>query len=409
MELKKTMTNFFKKNLNTILIGFVTSLITFVVLFGSTFAFLLSDKSGLEKYFKSNKTIFVEESGVVDIIEKVNPAVVSIVVTKDVPKIEKYFENLDPFGGSLFDLFNFGIPRYRQNGTEKQEVGGGSGFFVSANGMVVTNKHVVDDVSADYTIITSDGKKHTAKILAKDSVLDIAVLKVDGKNFPYLEFGDSDNLKLGQTVIAIGNALGEFKNSVSVGVISGLSRSITAGDFFGKSEILENVIQTDAAINPGNSGGPLLNVSGQVIGVNVAVDRAAENIGFALSSNSVKNIVESVRKNKEIVRPYLGIRYIPINIELKEANSLPVDYGVLVQRGENSNELAVIPGSPADKAGIEENDIILEIDGKKLDENKSLSLIIGQKKVGDTVRLKIIHNSVEKEVNIRLEKAPQNL
>ena len=397
------MFSFIRKNKSTIFVSFVTSLLVFTLLLVATYVLFYTNNAVLEKYLGLNKGVFVENSEVVDIVEKVNPAVVSIVVTKDVPKIERYFENFSPFGG---DIFNFSIPRYRENGKEKQEIGGGSGFFVSQDGMVITNKHVVDDATAEYTVITSANKKYNAKILAKDSVLDVAVLKIEDTKVPFLEFGDSDRLKLGQTVIAIGNALGEFKNSVSVGVVSGLSRSITAGDFLGRSELLENVIQTDAAINPGNSGGPLLDVSGRVIGVIVAVDRASENIGIALSGNAVSQIVESVKKNKEIVRPYLGVRYISINAELKEANDLQVDYGVLVQRGENPTELSFITGSPADKFGIEENEIILEIYGIKLDENKSLSLIIGQKKVGETVKLKIIHDGGEKDVEVKLEKYP---
>ncbi len=354
------------------------------------------------------------DAGVVSIVERAKPAVVSIVITKDVPKIEQYYREYDPFGGGFFDDFFGGgfrmrIPEQRQNGTEKQEVGGGSGFFVSADGLVVTNRHVVDDEQAEYTVLTNDGKKYSAKVLAKDSALDIAVLQVDEKNLPYLSFGNSDALKLGQTVIAIGNALAEFRNSVSVGVVSGLSRSITAGDGFGRSELLDNVIQTDTAINPGNSGGPLLNLLGEVIGVNVAVQRGAENIGFALSSNTIKGIIDSVKEKGEIVRPYLGLRYVQINGILQEKNNLSVDYGVLVQRGESPEELAVLPGSPADKAGIVENDIILEVDGVRLTEGKSLASAIRQKQVGQTIKVKLLHRGKEKIVDIKLEKAPKDL
>lgn len=352
-----------------------------------------------------------EESRIVDIAEKANPAVVSIVVSKDVPVIEQYYQNVNPFGdsffGNPFGNMGFQVPHQRQNGTEKKEVGGGSGFFVSADGFIVTNKHVVDDEKAEYTVLTNDGKKYDAKVLAKDSALDVAILKVEGNDFKYLSFGNSDALKAGQTVIAIGNALAEFRNSVSVGVVSGLSRSITAGDMFGKAEQLEGVIQTDAAINPGNSGGPLLDIKGQVIGINVAVQQGAQNIGFALSANTVKNIVDSVQKNGEIIRPYLGMRYIPITDSLKKKNNLTVDYGMLVSRGETPEDLAVIPGSPADKAGIVEDDIVLEVDGLKLDEKQSLASIIRQKEVGQTVKLKLLHKGKEKIVEVKLEKAPK--
>jgi serine protease Do len=361
------------------------------------------------------RDVVSEESRVIDVVEKASPAVVSIVITKDVPVIEQYYQEFDPFSDDFFkDFFGdrgfkFQIPQQKQNGTEKREVGGGSGFFISADGYIVTNKHVVDDDKAEYTVLTNDGKKYDAEILAKDSTLDVAILKVKGSGFPYLSFGDSDKLKSGQTVIAIGNALAEFRNSVSVGVVSGLSRSVVAGDMFGRSEQLEGVIQTDAAINPGNSGGPLLDIAGKVIGVNVAVSRGAENIGFALTSNTVKSIADSVKEHGEIVRPYLGVRYTQITENLKKKNNLTIDYGVLVSRGETPEDLAVIPGSPADKAGIVENDIILEIDGVKLEQGKSLASIIRQKDIGQIVKLKILHKGSEKEVEVKLEKVPKDI
>ena len=257
--------------------------------------------------------------------------------------------------------------------------------------------------------MTNDGKKYTAKILAADSTLDVAILKIEGKEFPYLSFADSDTIKLGQTAIAIGNALAEFQNSISMGIVSGLSRSITAGDGSGGStEQLEGVIQTDAAINAGNSGGPLLDIRGNVIGVNVAVQNNAENIGFALPSNMVKGIADSVRQYGEITRPYLGVRYTQITDAIKKKNDLSVDYGVLISQGATDDELAVIPGSPADKAGIVENDIILEIDGVKLEDGKSLTSIIRQKKVDQTITLKIQHRGDEKEIKVQLEKAPKS-
>lgn len=256
--------------------------------------------------------------------------------------------------------------------------------------------------------MTKDNKKYTAKIIAKDKTLDVAVLKIDGNNFSYLTFADSDTLKLGQTAIAIGNALAEFQNSISMGIISGLSRSITASDGNGSAEQLEGVIQTDAAINPGNSGGPLLDLKGNVIRVNVAIENSANSIGFALLSNVVKSVVDSVMKNGDIVKPYLGVRYTQINSDVKAKNNLSVDYSVLISRGTANGELAVIPGSPADKAGIVENDIILEINGVKLVSDKSLISIIRQKKVDQTITLKVIHDGATKEVKVKLEKAPNN-
>ena len=248
--------------------------------------------------------------------------------------------------------------------------------------------------------------KYNAEVVAVDEVLDIALLKIDATGLSSLSFGNSDVLKLGEPVIAIGNALGEYRNTVSTGVLFGLSRSIVAGDTSGQSEVLENVIQTDAAINPGNSGGPLLNLAGEVIGINVAVARGSENIAFALPANTVKTSVESMKQNGRVIRPYLGVRYTPITASLKEKNKLSVDYGVIVLRGAQPDELAVIPGSPADKAGIVENDILIEVDGVKLDEEHSLSSLIRLKKVGDTISIKLLHKGEEKTLSIKLEEMP---
>lgn len=349
-----------------------------------------------------------EDSAVISSVEKASPSVVSIVITKDVPKIDDFFSNPffdDPF----FNPFGFNQKQQQQapsqGETEKKEIGGGTGFIVDQDGYIVTNKHVVQDTDAEYTVIMNDGKKIEAKVLARDPYQDLAILKVDANKLPVVELGDSDSLKIGQTVIAIGNSLGEFRNTVSKGIISGLKRDVNAGDGNGQSELLSEVIQTDAAINPGNSGGPLLNIKGQVVGINVAMAEGAENIGFAVPVNQVKEILQSVKENGRIVTPYLGIRYVVINDQLKSDNNLPVDYGALVVRGENVTDLAVIPGSPADKAGITENDIVLEIDGKKINNDNDLAKIIRQHKVGDTVTLKVWSKGQEKNVQIKLEEA----
>ena len=362
--------------------------------------------SATEKIIEK-QSIFSQDSFVIDAVKKTNPAVVSIIISQQVPKYETYIDpnqQTNPFG-DLFPGFNFNIPQYRQNGTEKKDIGGGSGFFVSSDGLIVTNKHVVDQKNVEYTVFTNDGKKHNAKVIARDPVLDIALIKIEGTNLPYLSLGNSDSLQVGQSVIAIGNALTEYRNTVSVGVVSGLSRSITAGDNFGNTEVLDHVIQTDAAINPGNSGGPLLNLSGEVIGVNVAIAQGSQNIGFALPINSVKGVIESVKSTGKIVRPYLGVRYVVIDAVMKDKNNLTVDYGVFVKMGATTSDLAVIPGSPADKAGIMENDIILEIDGIKLDDKTSLSSVIRGKTVGQVINLKILHKGAEKTIQATLEVA----
>ncbi|HEV7424148.1 MAG TPA: trypsin-like peptidase domain-containing protein [Candidatus Paceibacterota bacterium] len=365
-----------------------------------------NDVQATEKILEK-QAIFSQEHFVIDAVKKTNPAVVSIIISKEVPKYETYIDpnqQTNPFG-DMFPGFSFNIPQYRQNGTEKKDIGGGSGFFVTSDGLIVTNKHVVDTTGATHTVFTNDGKKHDAKVIARDPVLDIALIKVEGSGFPYLSLGDSDSLEIGQSVIAIGNALGEYRNTVSVGVVSGLARSITAGDNSGGSEVLDHVIQTDAAINPGNSGGPLLNISGQVIGVNVAIAQGSQNIGFALPINSVKGAIDSVKSTGKIVRAYLGVRYVAIDAQLQQKNNLTVDYGVLVKAGTTAADLAVIPGSPADKAGIVENDIILEVDGVKLDDKTSLASVIRGKSIGQVIKLKILHKGVEKTVPVTLEAA----
>ncbi|HBE90875.1 MAG: hypothetical protein A3G57_03145 [Candidatus Andersenbacteria bacterium RIFCSPLOWO2_12_FULL_45_8] len=403
---------------------------------GAVMIMLIQNSPQTAKFFQSDQPLIPEtltqdeaadgsifapdgdsECSIVKAVERANPAVVSIVVTRDVPIIERYYQDspevpFDPlndfFGGNnFFSPFNLRVPQYRQNGTQKQEIGGGSGFIVSADGLIVTNKHVVDQEGAEYTVFRNDGTKFDAQVLAKDTVNDLAIIKIEGNDLPFLEFADSDNLKVGQTAIAIGNALAEFRNTVSVGVISGLARSITAGDNMGQSEQLDEVIQTDAAINPGNSGGPLLSLGGQVIGVNVAVALGSENIGFALPANVAKETLESVVRTGKIERAYIGVRYTMITPALVEKNKLSVNYGALVVRGASAEELAVVPGSPADKAGLVEGDILLEIDGVKIEGSKTLSSLVQKRKVGETLNLKLLSKGQEKTTNVTLETAPE--
>lgn len=352
--------------------------------------------------------VSAHERAVIQTVQAAQPAVVSIIVTKDVPIVEQYFEEVPGFFNNPFGSpFNFQIPRLRERGTQEQQIGGGSGFLISSDGMIVTNRHVVNDEEAAYTVFLNDGNKYDAEVVAIDPTNDVAIVKIEGNNFPFLEFANSEQLQVGQTVIAIGNALGEFQNTVSTGVVSGLARSIIAGNELGQAEQLDEVIQTDAAINPGNSGGPLLDLTGKVVGVNVAVALGSENIGFALPSNVVKAASDSVKETGRIIRPYIGVRYIPINAEIQQTNNLSVDYGVLVVRGENAEQLAVVPGSPANKAGIVEGDIILEMDGQRITEETSLAQMLRDKKVGDQVRLKVLSAGQEKEVTVTLEDYPQ--
>ncbi len=344
------------------------------------------------------KTQVVDESSaIIDTVAKTKDAVVSIVISKDVPVFENY--KYDPFG----DGFMFPFYQRKQVGTQKQEVGAGTGFFVSDDGTIITNKHVVSDTDAQYTVILNNDDKYDAKVLDRDPYLDIAVIKVDYKPKTFISLGDSLKLKVGQRVIAIGNSLGQFSNTVSEGIISGLSRSIVAGSGNGNYEQLNDVIQTDAAINPGNSGGPLLDLNGNAIGVNVAVAQNAQNIGFAIPINTVKSILQSIKEHGKIVHPYLGVRYVQIDKDIQKKNNLSVDYGALIVRGETRTDLAVIPGSPADKAGLRENDIILEVNGVKLDDKTSLQREVLKYNVGDEITLKVLSKGKEKEVKVTLE------
>lgn len=328
-----------------------------------------------------------------EVVKEASPAVVSIIVSKYVPIIERYYYN--PFGDD--SLFEVRIPGYRQKGEELKEVGGGTGFIVSSDGFIVTNKHVILDEEAEYTVLTNDGQKYPSLVLARDPFQDIAILKINVNNFPTVKLGNSDFLEIGQTVIAIGNALGEFRNTVSAGVISGLLRTITATGS-GITEQLEEVIQTDAAINKGNSGGPLLNLYGEVIGVNTAMALEAENIGFAIPINKIKKDIGDIKIRGKIVYPFLGIRYVLISKALAEENNLAVDYGVLIIRGDSSNEPAIIPNSAADEAGLKENDIILEINGVRISQENPLAKLILKYRPGDGITLKTLRE--EKEIII---------
>ena len=356
-----------------------------------------------------------QEKAIISVVKKVSPAVVSIIISKDMPVYEEYYE--DPFKG--YEKFfgpmpEFRIPVYKQKGVKKREIGGGTGFIVSKDGLILTNKHVVLDKNAEYTVLTNDGRKFSAKVLSRDPVQDLAIIKIerekglDGKGkiiskpFPTVKLGNSNNLQIGQTVIAIGNALGEFRNTVSVGVVSGLGRRITAsgGHFV---ETLEDVIQTDAAINKGNSGGPLLNLKGEVIGIDTAMAMGAQNIGFAVPINKAKRDIKQVLATGKIVYPFLGIRYLLVNGEIKVKYNLPVDYGAFILKGENG-EPAIVAGSAADKAGLKEGDIILEFDGKKITQENSLSEIISNYNPGDKVNLKVLRKNKEITIKIILGK-----
>ncbi|MEK7554480.1 MAG: trypsin-like peptidase domain-containing protein [Patescibacteria group bacterium] len=337
------------------------------------------------------------EAAIIAAVERASPAVVSVIVTKNLPVLERCrvspFGNLPPEFSDFFGPFDFEEP-CDTGRKERQEIGGGSGFIVSQDGFIVTNRHVVADEDADYTVLTNDGKKHEARVVARDPIQDLAIVKIESsrKDFPTVALAGSDVVKLGQSAIAIGNALGEFRNTVSVGIVSGLSRAITASGS-GSVERLEGLIQTDAAINPGNSGGPLLNLRGEVIGVNTAVAEGAENIGFAIPVKNVIRDVESVRSTGKISLPFLGVRYILITAELADREKLSVEAGAIV-RG-NAEGPGVIQNSPAEKAGVLAEDIIVELGGEKISPERSLASIIAGRRVGETVPVKVLRKGKE--------------
>jgi S1-C subfamily serine protease len=413
---------FLPKSKRAPVIGVLAFLIVLSAIIGGSFGAILTNFYWQENYPNLNKNLVVtgdsivknnyvpqttEEEKTIKTVEQASPSVVSIIISKDVPILEKYY--IDPFGSDFFGGLQ--IPKYREKGTEKKEVGGGTGFIISEDGMILTNKHVVLEEDAEYTVLLNDGEKYPAKILDTDPFYDLAIIKIDQsekieeerKSLTPVQLGDSSKLQIGQTVIAIGNALGEFQNTVSVGVVSGLGRNIVATGA-GTVESLEGIIQTDAAINPGNSGGPLLNLAGEVIGINVARSTSGENIGFSLPINMAKRDIEQIKTIGKIIYPFLGIYYTAITKEISEANDLSVDYGIWVGRdakGEKT-EIAVVADSPAEKAELKRDDIILEFDNTKITKKYSLAKTILQYSPEDKVSLKILRDGKEIIVEITL-------
>ncbi|OGK09372.1 hypothetical protein A2767_00955 [Candidatus Roizmanbacteria bacterium RIFCSPHIGHO2_01_FULL_35_10] len=323
------------------------------------------------------QTVVYEESVITKVVEESLPSVVTIGISTTASQNDSF--ELDPF--NPFSPF-----RRVPGANKKIEQNIGSGFIISRDGLIITNKHVVSETDASYKILTNDKKKYDIVKIYRDPLNDLAILKINASGLKPLKLGDSNNLKLGQMAIAIGTPLGEFTNTVTVGIVSGLGRGITAGSpFEGYVEKLDNVIQTDAAINPGNSGGPILNSKGQAVGVNVALAQEGQNIGFALPINIVKTLIDNFNKQGgSFERPYIGIRYKIIDRETAVLNELV----------EGAYVVEVLENSPAAKAGIQDEDVIIEFDGKKVkgDDDQGLTKEIAQKKIGSSVNLKIWRN-----------------
>ncbi|MCL5432682.1 MAG: trypsin-like peptidase domain-containing protein [Patescibacteria group bacterium] len=344
---------------------------------------LIQEAPGIPEKVK----ILTEESVVTSAVKNVGPSVVTV-------SEQGQTQTTTPFD---FGPFSFEVPQEEQ--TEPQNIG--SGFIVDQSGLIVTNKHVVSDPNSKYQIITNNDKKYDIKQLYRDPSNDIAIIKIDpeqnpGQSLKSVTLGDSSKLQVGQFVIAIGTALGEFKNTVTTGVISGLGRGITAGSQFqGFVEKLDNVIQTDAAINPGNSGGPLLNSSGQVIGINTAVAAVGQNIGFALPISVVKDSLKNFNETGQFDRAYLGVSYRIINRDMAVMNELP----------EGAYVSLVVTGSAADKAGIKRGDIITKINGDKISAQNEISTVISKTKVGQTITVTLWREGKTSDIKVTLESA----
>ncbi len=323
--------------------------------------------------YNSKSVTVDEESATIAVASKVSPSVVSITSKQ-----------------TTIDFF----------GQSQTAESSGTGYVVTSDGLIATNKHVASNTSGDYTVFTSDGKEYSAKVKAIDPYFDIAFLKIEASGLTPLALGDSDSLKVGQHVVAIGNALGQYQNTVTTGVISAIGRSLEAGDGMGSTETLENMIQTDAAINSGNSGGPLTDVEGQVIGMNTAVAGEAEGIGFAIPVNLIRSALESVQKTGAITRPYLGVRYININKAISSSNKLGSDHGALIYS--STTDAAVVTGSPAAKAGLKAGDIITKIGNKEINEGQSLIGVLSSYNPKDKVSLVYLRDGNEKTVTVVL-------
>lgn len=341
------------------------------------------ENSGLST--ASQKIVSSEGQLISQIAKTVGPSVVSIEVTSQQ-------QQMSFFG--------------RSQDVEQQSAG--TGIILSESGYVITNRHVIDTATTDVSVTLSDGTRldevEVVGRTADNDSLDIAFLKIKdtkGKKLTAAKVGDSSKVEVGEKVVAIGNALGQFQNTVTSGIISGYGRSVEAGSSDGTTtETLQNLFQTDASINEGNSGGPLVNANGEVIGINTAIaGGSAENIGFAIPVNDVSGLIKSVLEKGKLERPYLGVRYVSLTDEYAYEFNLEQKRGAYIAPSGSS----IITGSPAEKAGLKEKDIITKVNGIAIDENNSLVSLLGRKAVGEEVQLTIIRDGKEQTVKVTLE------
>jgi len=356
--------------------------------------FSLPSKFGLENQTDKNIVRMIEEeSSTINVVDRVTPAVVSIVVKQKQSAAQT---------NSLNDFFYGQVPVDDGSTSDKLvEVGAGTGFFVTSDGYIVTNRHVADVKDATFTVVTNDDQEYEAVVVDTDPFFDIAIMKIEGTDFPTVTFGDSENIEVGQTVIAIGNALSQYQNTVTKGVVSGVNRRISAYDYISGGEVIEGAIQTDAAINPGNSGGPLINLMGEVIGMNTAVNSGGQGLGFAIPVSEIQQAIASVQKEGEIVRPWLGVRFLMITKDYAAERNLPVEKGALVTAEEGV--AAVVADGPAAKAGLLKDDIITKVDGQELTEDQTLSQVVREHLPGETLKLTVLRDGAEIEITVILE------
>ncbi|MFH1867054.1 MAG: trypsin-like peptidase domain-containing protein [Patescibacteria group bacterium] len=327
----------------------------------------------------STNIVVTEEEAVIRAYEETLPSVVSIVITEKI---------------------------YHEDGTiSKRDSGGGTGFFVSSNGYILTNKHVITDTKASFTAVTSSGKEYAASVLALDPFFDIGIVKVEGSGLKAATLGDSDKIRIGQTVLAIGNVLTELQNSVTRGIVSGIGRIITASGG-GITETIEGAIQIDASVNPGNSGGPLVNLKGEVIGITTAINRAGESLGFAIPINKAKQALDLYYQHGKIIRTFLGVRYLTIDRTIAQQYGIPNIQGAYIIIKNNRGDPGVVPDSPAAKAGLLGDDIILEVNSEKLSFTKTLADFISGFNPGQTIDLKILREGTEQVVSVTLSELP---
>jgi serine protease Do len=310
---------------------------------------------------------------------------------------------------SVPDIFGFSFPQTQQTQSA------GTGFIISSDGVIVTNRHVVPAGTTSVSVTLADGTKYdNVQVVGRtsdSSSQDLAFLKIsdlNGKTLVPVSLGDSSQMQVGDRVIAIGNALGQFQNTVTTGIVSGYGRDVTAGDQSGlqASETLTDLFQTDAAINEGNSGGPLVNINGEVIGINTAVASNAQNIGFAQPINDLKALISGVLNNGQLQQPYLGVRYVSLTNDLAHQFNLKVTRGAYVVSSDT--EPAILSGSPAEKAGLKDHDVITKVNNITINDKTSLTSALSKFKVGDTVTLTVNRDGKTVAIKATLGNAPQS-